>query len=208
VTAGSAGVLLVVCTANVCRSPLAQRVLEEALADGPWAGISVVSAGTRAEDGQAMCPVSASTLDGSDQAFVAQHRSRHLDRQAVEGADLVLAMERDHRSAVARLAPGAQSKVFTLREAVALAAVLEERGTAVAADLPALARALHSVRGLAAMPVEQPKRRWFQRPVEPEDPLTIVDGHGEASEPHLAAARQVQASSRQLAASMTALAAG
>jgi protein-tyrosine phosphatase len=198
--------LLVVCTANVCRSPLAQRVLQDRLPE-PVAAL-VESAGTRTEEGWAMCPVSASVLPdpSGDAAYAEAHRSRPVTRRLVEDAGLVLTMEREQRSAIARLAPGSQAKVFTLREAAALAAVLQERGTKPVADLEALAQALHSVRGFAPMPPQEPvKRRWFQKPLPPEDPLTIVDGHGLPEPEHLAAVETVRSTTEQVAAAFTAL---
>lgn len=200
------GGLLVVCTANVCRSPLAQRVFEDAFAGSPLAGTGVASAGVRAEDGRPMCAVSAEALDDRDGGaeFAAAHRSRMLSEDAVRSADLVLVMERDHRSAVVRLAPGSQAKVFTLREAEGLLGVLEERGAEPVADLAGLARALHSVRGFAPLPPEPPKRRWFQRPVEPEDPFTIVDGHGLPEDLHASAVATVASTAERVAAAMLA----
>src|SRR4051794_35099342 len=114
-----AGTLLVVCTANVCRSPLAQREFQRAFgASDVSPAAEVLSAGTRAGNDWAMCRVSASALadDPADRAFAEAHRSHLLSKEAVLAADLVLTMERAHRSAVAQLAPGSQSKVFTLRE--------------------------------------------------------------------------------------------
>lgn len=198
--------LLVVCTANICRSPLAQRVFEEAFAGSALAGTGVASAGVRAEDGRPMCPVSAGALDGREGGpeFGAAHRSHLLSEDEVRSADLVLVMERDHRSAVVRLAPGSQAKVFTLREVEGLLGVLAERGSAPAAGLAGLARDLHSVRGFAPLPPEPPKRRWFQRPVEPEDPFTIVDGHGLPDDLHASAVATVAATAERVAAAMVA----
>ena len=201
--------LLVVCTANVCRSPLAARTLERAL-DGSGLGpIAVSSAGTRALEGEAMCPVSAEDLDAGDAGFAAEHRARQLTGDLVRGADLVLTMEREQRSAAVQAAPGSQSKVFTLREAEALLGVLAQRDGEPPVDLMALARAMHSVRGLAPLvPAEPVKRRWWSRPVEPEDPMTIVDGHGRSREEHTAAADQVRSTADRVAAAITALTAG
>jgi protein-tyrosine phosphatase len=198
--------LLVVCTANVCRSPLAARSLARAFEGQGWLGtIELRSAGTRAEDGWTMCPVSDAQLPGTtaDRVFADEHRSRRLSSAEVQNADLVIAMEREQRSAIARLAPGSQAKVYTLREVEGLLAVLLERGGEPPADLPALAQALHSVRGFAVLSSAEPsKRRWYQRPVEPEDPLTIVDGHGLGEERHLAAVEQVAATSERVAAAI------
>src|SRR3954447_9276888 len=199
-----AGTLLVVCTANVCRSPLAQREFQRAFGS---AGAAVLSAGTRAGNDWAMCPVSASALadDPADRAFAEAHRSHLLSKEAVLAADLVLTMERAHRSAVAQLAPGSQSKVFTLREAEGLRGSRAGRAAPPPADFAALARALHSVRGFAPLPAEPPKRRWFQRAVEPEDPLTIVDGHGLDDGRHEAAVHAVRATAEGVAVAIRAL---
>jgi protein-tyrosine phosphatase len=208
---GSPATLLVVCTANVCRSPLAQRILQRELAGAGWLGdVGVSSAGTRAEEGWTMCSVSATELSDApeDSAFAEAHRSRLLSREAVQQAALVIAMEREQRSLIAQLAPGSQGKVYTLREVESLAGVLVERGTEPPADLPALAAALHSVRGFAPVVVQPPKRRWFQRAVEPEDPLTIVDGHGLADDRHLAAAVAVHRAAERVAATLIRITAG
>ena len=61
---GQARPLVFVCTANVCRSPLAERVVRARLADRGW----LASAGTRATDGQPMCGVSASLLQPAESA--------------------------------------------------------------------------------------------------------------------------------------------
>lgn len=202
---GSPAALLVVCTANVCRSPLAQRVLQRELAGAGWLGeVPVTSAGTRAEEGWAMCSVSATELsdDAEDAAFAQAHRSHLLSKETVQQAGLVIAMEREQRSLIAQLAPGSQGKVYTLREVESLAGVLAERGIRPPTDLSALAAALHSVRGFAPVLAQPPKRRWFQRAVEPEDALTIVDGHGLADDRHLAAAAAVHRTAERVAATL------
>ena len=203
---GSSGEdLLVVCTANVCRSPLAMRRFATAFAGSEHlGGVTVSSAGTRTDEGWTMCTVSAGQLseDPEDQAFAAAHRSRPLTRKAVTEAALVIAMEREQRSAIAQLAPGSQAKVYTLREVDGLLSVLRERGVETPVDLAGLARALHSVRGFAPLPPEPPKRRWFQRTAEPEDPLTILDGHGLDDERHEAAVTTVRATADRVAAAI------
>ena len=194
----STGRVLVVCTANVCRSPLAERVLRHRLGDA----VEVTSAGVRALEGSPMCEVSALELpDGA----APQHVARQVDGAAVRSADLVIAMEREQRGALVREAPGSQAKVFTLREAAALAGDLAQAGERLP-DLAAVARAMHGRRGLVAVPSpEPPKRRWYQRPLEPEDPLTIVDGHGGPDPEHRAAAHRVRGFADELADALAAL---
>jgi protein-tyrosine phosphatase len=115
-----------VCTGNICRSALAERLgrayLDDALGDDAWS-VRLLSAGTHAVVGSAMHPDSALVLagfGGNPYGFEAQ--------QLVEGqileADLVLTMTRGHRRDVLSLAPRALARTFTLREAADLLALL------------------------------------------------------------------------------------
>lgn len=107
--------LLVVCTGNVCRSPLVERVLQsgfDAIAPG---AIRVHSAGTQALVGSGTTPEIAGLAErmGLD---IADFRARQLQMTQVQEADLVLALDRGHRAAVVELVPQALRKTFTLRE--------------------------------------------------------------------------------------------
>ncbi len=118
--------VLVVCTGNICRSALAERLarayLDEVLGTDAHA-IRVASAGTRAVVGSAMHPDSALVLrglGGDPDGF----RARRLRPELVEQADLVLAMTARHREAVLAQAPAALRRTFLLREAADLATTL------------------------------------------------------------------------------------
>lgn len=197
--------VLVVCTANVCRSPLAQRTLQRAFGrSAALAPIVVQSAGTFAERGAAMCALSAGLLVDDDADWVDAHRSRRLTSELVAAHDLVLTMEREQRAIAARLAPGSQSKVFTLNEAAELAELLADDRTSSAAartaDRPvaSLVPGLHGKRGFAPLP-PTPARRWGRR-VQPVDHLTIPDGHGLSERVHLQAVEATRAAAVRLAA--------
>lgn len=204
--------LVLVCTANVCRSPLAERVLAARLAERGWlGGVPVRSAGVRAADGQPMCEVSATRLQPGEPP-AAGHVARRATREIVETAGLVLVMEREQRGEIARLAPGSQSKVFTLREVgplAELAALRIEEGAARPRSLAELARLLHSVRGSRTWTPqpEQKRRPWWRKAEEPADPLTIVDGHGGPEPVHVAAATDVRATAIGVADAFASLAA-
>ena len=121
--------ILVVCSGNVCRSPLAERLLRARLdaALGPAADrVEVSSAGTSAVVGAGMDPRAATVgamLGASADGFVA----RSLEAAHVAGADLVLGATRQHRAAAVRLHPQAHRYAFTVREfARLLAAVRPE----------------------------------------------------------------------------------
>ncbi|PYO28133.1 MAG: low molecular weight protein arginine phosphatase [Gemmatimonadetes bacterium] len=105
--------MLLVCTGNICRSPLAAALLERALSERGSEGLDVSSAGTGAWDG---APVSEGAyLVGLERGLdLSGHRARLLTRELVEGADLVLTMARHHRARVDEL--GGEGRVFVLGE--------------------------------------------------------------------------------------------
>ncbi len=105
--------ILLVCTGNICRSPLAAALLQRALTERGIEGMDVSSAGTGAWDG---APVSEGAyLVGLERGLdLSAHRARLLTRELIEEADLVLTMARHHRARVDEL--GGEGRVFVLGE--------------------------------------------------------------------------------------------
>jgi protein-tyrosine phosphatase len=132
--------VLVVCTANECRSPSAVSLLRAALSDalGP---VPVLGAGTRARPGRPLCDRAARWLaDVAGVASPADHRSVALDAAAVRGAALVLGAAREHRSAAVALTPSVQRRAFTLTQAARLARWLSAEDVRAPAALAPAAR--------------------------------------------------------------------
>ena len=110
--------ILVVCTGNICRSPIAEGMLRDALSSrfGESAP-EVSSAGTWGVEGSAPTPeaVTAARERGID---IGAHRARRLAQVAAD-ADLVVAMAGEHRDILGdETVMGERS--FTLKELVRL----------------------------------------------------------------------------------------
>ncbi|PXY27850.1 low molecular weight phosphatase family protein [Prauserella muralis] len=112
--------ILFVCSANVCRSPFAELLTRRLLAarlGTAAARFAVSSAGTRAVAGEPVDPVLREDLvTWRLERLANRFRSRAISVDAVRGADLVLTVERPHRSFVAELDPTAVRRAFCLRE--------------------------------------------------------------------------------------------
>jgi protein-tyrosine phosphatase len=110
--------ILVVCTGNICRSPMAEGFLRRRLeAEGEH--VEVSSAGTSGWDGSPAMPESIDAADGRD-TDISEHRARRLSRGMVESADLILGMTAEHRDRAGWMVPEAASRSFTLKELVRL----------------------------------------------------------------------------------------
>jgi len=108
--------ILLVCSGNTCRSPLAAAILAAKLAAIPeLADVTVSSAGTAAWDG---APASeGSYLVAIERGLdLSSHRARVLTADHIRDADLILTMSESHARRVTDL--GGAAKVHTLGEYV------------------------------------------------------------------------------------------
>src|SRR3954453_10019495 len=144
--------VLLVCTGNICRSALAERLgrayLDEVLGEQADA-IRLISAGTQAVVGSEMHPDRALVLRGYG-AEPGDFRAQQLTDARAASADLTLTMTRPHRRDVLALAPRALARTFTLREAAALLETLGDAARPVGenrgARLHCLVKALADAR--------------------------------------------------------------
>src|SRR5690606_27786277 len=100
--------ILVVCHGNVCRSPLAEAMLRQALPH-----CRVASAGLKALVGH---PADASTQAGA-QPFglvLTEHRGRQVSSEMLNDADLILVMSQNQRTAIGEKLPAALGKTMLL----------------------------------------------------------------------------------------------
>jgi low molecular weight protein-tyrosine phosphatase len=111
--------ILLVCTGNICRSPMAEGFLRRELRQRGIDGIRVESSGLSGWDGSGATneAVEALTEYGLD---ISGHAAQRLTRDMAEGADLIVAMSAEHREGVSHLVPSTAARTFTIKELVYL----------------------------------------------------------------------------------------
>ncbi len=108
--------VLFICTANICRTPMANSILMHfVMKEGLEEEIQVESAGTWAVHDAPASPLSVEVcrehgLDASG------HRSRPVDLPSMNNADLVLCMTTEHRNDLQQIFPHLKDRIFTLKE--------------------------------------------------------------------------------------------
>jgi polyisoprenyl-teichoic acid--peptidoglycan teichoic acid transferase len=118
--------VLIVCTGNICRSPLAERLLQTGL-DRIIPGIvETASAGTKASAGESMSPYSAE-IANSYGVSPGGFSARQLNAEMLQESGLVLTMTAKHRGEVIRMDPTLLKRTFTIREFARLLNALDSR---------------------------------------------------------------------------------
>jgi protein-tyrosine phosphatase len=138
--------VLILCTANLCRSPMAQALLTDRL--GALGRAATVRSGGMLGDGEPPRPEAITAMAGYG-LDIASHRSRRVTAGDLERADLTLALARENLRYAVVMAPAIWPRAFTICELV-------RRGQAIGRRLPGeslagwLARA-HAGRERAAL---------------------------------------------------------
>lgn len=108
--------ILFVCTANICRSPMAEVVFKHKLAERPDAAQwQVASAGTWGLDGRGAATSALIALHeiGLD---AGKHVARTVTLEMLRSSDLILTMENNHKEALQVEFPEIASRVFLMTE--------------------------------------------------------------------------------------------
>ncbi|MET9491409.1 low molecular weight phosphatase family protein [Nocardia sp. NPDC006630] len=114
--------VLFVCSGNVCRSVIAERLTLAVAAEHGLQELSAESAGVRALVGFPAEPLAAQTIAGLG-GDASGFKARRLKPEMVHRADLVLTMTEKIRDQVREQTPEALARTFTLLEAYRIAKV-------------------------------------------------------------------------------------
>lgn len=113
----SVGSIVTVCTANICRSPMAAALLQHALAaqPEPLRSLRVISAGVAARSGE---PASENSVIALRKVGIdlTGHRSQPLTQRMLDEAVAVLCMTESHRAMIQVQADPVPGNLFLFRQ--------------------------------------------------------------------------------------------
>ena len=178
--------IVCVCIGNVCRSPVAERLLAARLGEG----FEITSAGVGAVVGHGVHPHSAKAL-GTLGGTAAGFEARQLQSTMVRAADLVLTATTDIRRQVLEEEPSALRRAFTWTELGLLAEEWSRQARPTEAPRP-----VDAARDLVAW-AGRNRAVLAGRDLDTPDPI------GRPPEAHAAAARRIEQAVRRIAEVLT-----
>lgn len=190
--------ILVVCSANVCRSPLAERILRARIGTG--GDVVVESAGARARDGSPVCPLALESLSVRGvNRMPTETASRRVTDAMLRGAALILVADHQVSNDVIALEPSVRDRTHTLREAA-------HRGHGFSSTVEGSGRVAEFAtfldRARLTAPPMPPSRLWLPRRSPSIDPADIADRHGGGPRGHARTVREVITAAEEIAAQL------
>ena len=110
--------IMFICTGNICRSAMAEKLLKKKVLDNEIKDIDVYSCGIYAQDGDIPTWEAKRVMKDEYNIDMTEHRATNIRNSNIKKMDLVLCATVSHKIAVLDLYPNLKEKVFTMKEYV------------------------------------------------------------------------------------------
>ena len=108
--------VLVVCTGNVCRSPVVEALLNKRFDQRGLSSLHTHSAGIRADLSSPASRFSVEVIAETESIDLSHHRSKSISKKMVQDASLIICMTADHKTELCIENPAHEHKIFLLSE--------------------------------------------------------------------------------------------
>ena len=110
--------IMFICTGNICRSAMAEKLLKKKLKDNGIKNVEVYSCGVYAYDGEVSTWEAKTVMMDEYAIDMSDHRATNIRNSKIKDMDLVLCATQKHKRDVLEMYPSLEGKVFTMKEYV------------------------------------------------------------------------------------------
>lgn len=110
--------IMFICTGNICRSAMAEKLLKKKLKDNEIKNVEVYSCGVYAYDGEVSTWEAKTVMMDEYAIDMSDHRATNIRNSKIKDMDLVLCATQKHKRDVLEMYPRLEGKVFTMKEYV------------------------------------------------------------------------------------------
>ncbi len=111
--------VLFVCHANVCRSPMAEYIFNDMIARAPVlseTGVKASSVGILKNNNRPASDQAIMVMQERGLGHMSRHKSREIDAQIIQNADLILTMDEEEKAEISARFPETAKLTFMLSE--------------------------------------------------------------------------------------------